>query len=134
MEKTYTCFNGHEVLQGIGNCPTCGAMAYPREPEASKEIDSGTGEISSVPIQELIPLIKPVEPIEVRMPQKTIKSNVGSDTRIEGFDVVITDAKLVPREYCDPSLVKLRAGFKIVDIIPGAQKVPKNIYQTRVTK
>ncbi len=224
MEK---CFNGHEVSQGIGNCPICGATAYPEEPaqdlvtkelltleqhneillkwivnvkisntedrkncsdmltnaraakrnaeskledvlEPSKkeiarikgifkpflekvnaginaitkamshwdfeqeckqkesieqatihEINQETGEVTDI-ITQPVPLIT-----------KTTKSNVGSDTKINSFDIVITDANLVPRQYCDPSLVKLRAGFKLVDTIPGAQKVPKIIYQTR---
>lgn len=87
-----------------------------------EELNQDTGEIIQVVTQ-------PVD-----MPQKTTHSHVGSDTRREGFDIVITNPDLVPRQYCEPSMVKLRAGFKLTDTIPGAQKIKKTIYQTRVSK
>lgn len=89
--------------------------------EAAKqdEVDLNTGEVVSI-------ITEPVA-----MPQKTTRSHIGSDTRQDGFNIVITNADLIPRQFCEPSLVKLRAGFRIMDEIPGAQKVPKNVYQTR---
>ena len=78
-----------------------------------KEVDQSTGEITAVTTP------------------KTTQANVGSFSKLDGFDIEVTDARLVPREYCEPSLVKLRAGFKLVDEIPGAIKIPKKIYQTR---
>ncbi len=83
------------------------------------QVDTDTGEVVSV-------LAQPVQPIS-----KTTKSDIGSDTRRDSFDIVITNADLIPRQYCDPSMVKLRAGFKLTDSIPGAIKAPKKVYQTR---
>ncbi len=69
---------------------------------------------------------------QVEMPTKTVQSNVGSDTRREGFDIQVTDPDLVPRMYCTPDPVKIRAGFKLTDSIPGVVKIPKHIYTTRI--
>ncbi len=63
---------------------------------------------------------------------KTSQANVGSVSYIDGFDLQITDASLIPRQYCDPNPVKLRAAIKSgVKEIPGVLVIAKKILQTR---
>jgi hypothetical protein len=80
----------------------------------AREVNIETGELSNLPA-----------------PPATTQNNFGSDTKVSGFDIVIDNPCEVERIYCDPSMVKLRAGFKIYDQIKGAHKIPKIIYQTR---
>ncbi len=87
--------------------------------EVTEQFNPGTGEIYDI-------ITMPVP-----MPIKTTQSHVGSDTQRDSFDIVIDNPDEVERIFCDPSLVKLRAGFKIYDSIKGAHKVPKKVYQTR---
>jgi len=62
------------------------------------------------------PLNKPVAP---ELP-KTSRTNLGKVTYREDYDIQIVDPALVPRDLCEPSMLKIRARVKsgITDI-PG---------------
>ena len=79
--------------------------------------------------------ITDVVPSTVDIQPKTTQANTGSFSKQDSFDVIIVEEDKIPRQYCDPSLVKLRAAFKSgVTEIPGALKQPKKVYQTRTMK
>jgi len=85
-------------------------------------VDTTTGEITET-----------VGALEIQ--SKTTQANAGTFSKQDSFDVIIISPDLIPRQYCDPSLVKLRAAFKSgITEIPGALKQPKKVYQTRTMK
>ena len=91
--------------------------------EASRiAVAKDTGEI-------IQPLSKPVVP---ELP-KTSRTNLGSVTYRDDYDIQIVDSTLVPRDLCEPSMPKIRARVKsgITDI-PGVLISRKYISSARL--
>ena len=77
--------------------------------------------------QETGEIVQPIEQHQVTpVAPKTSYTHLGSVSYVEGFDVSITNAALVPRDLCDPNLVKIRARANSgVKEIPGVLISPK---------
>lgn len=84
----------------------------------------GTGEI-------LEPLAKPVQaPVA-----KTSRPELGTVTYRDDYDIQIINPSDVPRDLCEPSMVKIRARVKSgVTTIPGILISPKVISTARAAK
>lgn len=77
------------------------------------------------------PLSKPVVP---ELP-KTSRTNLGSVTYRDDYDIQIVDSALVPRDLCEPSMPKIRARVKSgVTDIPEVLISRKYIPSTRLQR
>ncbi len=77
--------------------------------------------------------IKPItECSTVSEPEKTSKTESGSVTYRDDYDIKIINPDLVPRDLCEPSMPRIRAKVKSgVLIIPGVEITPKYVTVTR---
>ena len=66
-------------------------------------------------------------------PAKTSRADFATTSYGQGFDIVIINADLVPRDLCDPTMSKIRKRIESgVRVIPGVQIKPRvNIRTTR---
>lgn len=65
-------------------------------------------------------VIEPLRQAIAPAPAKSSRSNLGTVTYREDYDIQIIDSNLVPRELCEPSLPRIRARVKSgVTDIPG---------------
>jgi len=76
-----------------------------------------------------LPAIPPAEPVPT-----TSRAHFGSVSYREDYDIQIVNPNMVPRDLCEPSMVKIRARVKSgITQIPGVSITRKHITTTRTT-
>jgi len=80
-------------------------------------------------------VVEPVDALDVPDVKATSRTDMGTVTYREDWDVQIVDAALVPRDLCEPSLPRIRARVKSgVTTIPGVLITRRTISIARTQK